>query len=327
MLNRPMKRDGPGADVGAEPAVEQIGRQVHGDEGELEAAGEEAEHQQHVAAMAERLAQRLLADLQLDGGGGAAAGGVASTSDSGSTSSIMPAKTNSAVCQEKLSISPCASGENRNWPNEPAAVPAPNANDAPALRHELAERADHHRERAAGKPKADDARRPTDRASASIARGHADQTERVEHRAGGQARAPGRNDRRMLPANGCAAPQSRFCSAIANENASRPQPRSNDIGDRNWPSAERGPKAINAIAQPTAISTIGVRQETGFSGAGAIVDDIAKPRHSGAGFGARSRPLLSGLILPAKAKVADGIDLRAAWLHGCAAEGDWRPAQ
>src|SRR5215203_5276521 len=47
----------------------------------------------------------------------------------GSTSSIIPAKMKSEVCQEKLSISPWASGENRNCPNEPAAVPAPNAND------------------------------------------------------------------------------------------------------------------------------------------------------------------------------------------------------
>ena len=108
----------------------------------------------------------------------------------------------------------------------------------------------------------------------------------------------------IAPANGCAAPQIRFCSAIANENVSRPQPRSNDIGERNWPSAERGPKAINAMAQPTAISTIGVRQETSFTGAGAIVDDMAKPRHSGAGFGARSRTILSRLIPRAKAKVA-----------------------
>ena len=59
------QRDGPGADVGAEPAVDQIGRQMHGDEGELEAAGEEAEHQQHVAAVTERLAQRLLGRLRL----------------------------------------------------------------------------------------------------------------------------------------------------------------------------------------------------------------------------------------------------------------------
>ena len=74
--------------------------------------------------------------------------------------------------------------------------------------------------------------------------------------------------------------------AMANENASRPQPRSNDIGVRNWPSAERGPKAISAIAQPTAISTTGVRQETGFGGAGAIVDDIASPGIPAPRFGA-----------------------------------------
>ena len=39
--------------------VLQVGRQMHGDEGELEAAGEEAEHEQHVAAVPEGLRQRL----------------------------------------------------------------------------------------------------------------------------------------------------------------------------------------------------------------------------------------------------------------------------
>ena len=54
--------------------------------------------------------------------------GVASAIDSGSTSSKDPANTRSAVCQEKASINECASGENRNCPNEPEAVPAPKAN-------------------------------------------------------------------------------------------------------------------------------------------------------------------------------------------------------
>jgi len=49
--------------------------------------------------------------------------------------------------------------------------------------------------------------------------------------------------------------------AMANEKVSRPQPRPNDIGVRNWPSAERGPKAMSAMAQPTAISTTGVRHD------------------------------------------------------------------
>ena len=59
MLNRPITAMVQAPTCGAEPAVDQIGRQMHGDEGELEAAGEEAEHQQHVAAMPERLDQRL----------------------------------------------------------------------------------------------------------------------------------------------------------------------------------------------------------------------------------------------------------------------------
>src|SRR3954471_21079579 len=78
----------------------------------------------------------------------------------------------------------------------------------------------------------------------------------------------------MAPANGCAAPHSRFCSAIANEKVSRPQPRSNDMGDRNWPSAERGPNASSAIAQPHAIKTIGVRHGASFNGADASIDDM-----------------------------------------------------
>jgi hypothetical protein len=36
---------------------------MHGDEGELKAAGEEAEHQQHIGAMAERFRQRRLERL------------------------------------------------------------------------------------------------------------------------------------------------------------------------------------------------------------------------------------------------------------------------
>ncbi len=91
--------------------------------------------------------------MQLDGGARAAAGGVASISDSGNTSSIMPAKNESEVCQEKLSISPWASGENKNCPNEPAAVPPPNANERQLSGNELAERADHHRNEQPARPK------------------------------------------------------------------------------------------------------------------------------------------------------------------------------
>ena len=59
MLNSPMVAKRPAADLGRKAAVDQIGRQMHGDEGELEAAGEEAEHQQHVAAVPEGFRQRV----------------------------------------------------------------------------------------------------------------------------------------------------------------------------------------------------------------------------------------------------------------------------
>src|SRR4051794_30288616 len=55
--------------------------------------------------------------------------GVASATDSGRIRRITPAKMMSEVCQPVPSIRPRASGENRNWPNEPAAVPAPKASE------------------------------------------------------------------------------------------------------------------------------------------------------------------------------------------------------
>ena len=48
---------------------------------------------------------------------------------SGTISSRRPAKTSSVVRQPRVSIRPTASGENRNWPNEPEAVPAPKASE------------------------------------------------------------------------------------------------------------------------------------------------------------------------------------------------------
>ncbi len=44
-------------------------------------------------------------------------------------SSSSAAKISSARCHPKPSIRPTPSGENRNWPNEPAAVPAPKASE------------------------------------------------------------------------------------------------------------------------------------------------------------------------------------------------------
>ena len=58
-VGEPDHRERPAADPGRQAGILEIGRQVRGDEGELEAAGEEAEHQQDVAAVPEGLGQRL----------------------------------------------------------------------------------------------------------------------------------------------------------------------------------------------------------------------------------------------------------------------------
>src|SRR5262245_31419183 len=60
------------------------------------------------------------------GPGGAV--GVASASDSGRMSSRMTAKTTSAACQSNQSSRARASGEKRNWPNDPAVVNEQKAN-------------------------------------------------------------------------------------------------------------------------------------------------------------------------------------------------------
>ena len=62
------------------------------------------------------------------------------------------------------------------------------------------------------------------------------------------------------PANGWPMPHSRFCSAKASANTSRPQPFAADIGVRKKPKAERGPKPISEIRQPHTMMTAGVRQ-------------------------------------------------------------------
>ena len=86
MLNRPMMPSVQPPISRRQSAVDQIGRQMHGDEEHLEAAGEEAEHQQHVAAMAERLGERLRHRLLRRAAlrrGRAGCRGAASANDSG----------------------------------------------------------------------------------------------------------------------------------------------------------------------------------------------------------------------------------------------------
>ena len=58
-VGEPDHRKGPAADRRGEAGVLEIGRQMRGDEGQLEAAGEEPEHKEHKGPVPERLGQRL----------------------------------------------------------------------------------------------------------------------------------------------------------------------------------------------------------------------------------------------------------------------------
>src|SRR6185503_5448751 len=64
----------------------------------------------------------------------------------------------------------------------------------------------------------------------------------------------------MAPAIGWPRPHSRFCSASARPNTSRPQAKSRLIGWTKKPRLERGPKLNSAIRHPQTMTTSGVRQ-------------------------------------------------------------------
>ena len=64
----------------------------------------------------------------------------------------------------------------------------------------------------------------------------------------------------IIPANGCVAPHTRFCTAIASANVSRPQPMSCEIGCRKRPKPWRMPMAMVRMIPPQTRTTVGVRQ-------------------------------------------------------------------
>src|SRR3954452_17104197 len=76
----------------------------------------------------------------------------------------------------------------------------------------------------------------------------------------------------MAPANGNAAPQSRFCNASAMAKTSRPHPLACDSGVRKKPSAERAPNATMETTQPQIAITAGVRQPTDGCCVAGLVD-------------------------------------------------------
>ena len=88
---------------------------------------------------------------------------------------------------------------------------------APAFRHQLAERADHHRERTAGEAEPDQhaGRQIEHQRCRRIAPSRRGRARREWRRAHSTRIGPKRSA--TPPANGCTAPHSRFCSASANE--------------------------------------------------------------------------------------------------------------
>ena len=182
-------------------------------------------------------------------------------------SSTQAAKISSVCCQPKLSISATASGENRNCPNEPAAVPAPNA----SVRHSGGISLPNAPITMVNEQPASPKPISTPAVRWSIARrvgvGHRRQAERIEDgaRRSAPARAPKRSA--IAPANGCAAPHSSIWIASASANTSRPQPlraRHRREEKCRSPSAARSRAA--PIRQPQTRMTAGVRQTSGDAG-------------------------------------------------------------
>ena len=104
ILNSPMVAMVQPPTVARQPAVDQIGRQVHGDELQLEAASEEAEHQQHIGAMDERFAQGLPQDCVSRARRGCPAASPAQAT-AAAPAACCPRRSPASVCQPNASIS------------------------------------------------------------------------------------------------------------------------------------------------------------------------------------------------------------------------------
>ena len=110
-------------------------------------------------------------------------------------------------------------------------------------------------------------------------------------------------------------PHSRFCSAKASANTSRPQPFAADIGVRKKPKAERGPKPISEMRQPHRMMTAGVRHVRDRAVAASwLMGDI----HCCAAATRQNRDLGAPPRLTQRKIVIRSI----CFLHGCDALGD-----
>ena len=158
MLNSPITAMVQPPTAGRQPAIDQIGRQMHGDEEELKAAGEVAEHQQHVAAVAERFRQRLRRRFGLRHRGRRRARRLRRRGEH--ERQRQDQQQDDGEHQQRVlpaDIVDQADGERREQELAERAGrgAGAEADGAPLRRQQLGERADHQRERAAGEAEAD----------------------------------------------------------------------------------------------------------------------------------------------------------------------------
>ena len=241
----------------------------------------------------------------------------------------MPANTNSAVCQENASISPCASGENRNCPNEPAAVPAPNAKARQLSGTSLpsAPITIGNEQPARPKPMIT----PAERSSASVELRVAIQARpmRIEDCAGAQhahraetvGDAAGERLRR--------APEQVLHGDREREGLAAPavleRQRRQELAERRA-RAERDQR--DGAADRDQHASASARRQASAARARSSIDIESSPDMSAPNRRERSRRILSRSTRWAKAKLRDGI--RFARAHGCMAgppRGDWRHAR
>ena len=156
MLNRPMVGDHPAAGLNRHAAIDQIGRQMHGDEGELKSAGKEAEHQQHIRAMTERLGQRMLECLLLRHGDGVLGRRPALPAPA---TAAPPAASTRQIPSGRSASRNCRAWRRRTARTRIARTTRRGAraqrDAAPFRRQQLAERRQHQIERTAGQAEAD----------------------------------------------------------------------------------------------------------------------------------------------------------------------------
>ena len=243
ILNSPMTPMVQPPTVGRKSAIDEIGRQVHGDEDELETAGENTDSQQHIGAVAEGLGERLPLRLPVAAcvGRRRARRHRRAASDSGSTASTIDGEDQRApVASRTLSSARRRAARTGTGRTSRPPCPAPNAIERHFGGRILPKAPSTTMNEQPARPKPIST--PADRSSiAAWSHGHQHQAEGVHQRAAAQ-HPDGPKRSAIMPANGCAdAPQQHLHRQREGEHVAAPMIGG---GHRREEEAEveRGPK-------------------------------------------------------------------------------------